>query len=34
VKEYGVIAIRFHQNAQAISFELQRLTELMIDDIA
>ena len=34
VKEYGVIAIRFHQNAQTISFELQRLTELMIEDIA
>lgn len=34
VKEYGVIAIRFHQNAQSISFELQRLTELMIEDIA
>jgi two-component system sensor histidine kinase KdpD len=34
VKEYGVIAIRFNQNAQSISFELQRLTELMIEDIA
>ena len=34
MKEYGVIAIRFHQNAQTISFELQRLTELMIEDIA
>lgn len=34
VKEYGVIAIRFNQNAQTISFELQRLTELMIEDIA
>ena len=29
-----MIAIRFHQNAQTISFELQRLTELMIEDIA
>ena len=30
----GVIAIRFQQNAENISFEQQRLAELMIDDIA
>jgi two-component system, OmpR family, sensor histidine kinase KdpD len=31
---FGVIAIRFQQNAENISFEQQRLAELMIDDIA
>ena len=32
--EYGVIAIRFNQNAAQLSFEQQRLVELMIEDIA
>ncbi|WP_414659335.1 ATP-binding protein [Acinetobacter courvalinii] len=31
---YGVIALRFSQNTDTISFEQQRLAELMIDDIA
>ncbi|GAA5630917.1 sensor protein KdpD [Acinetobacter calcoaceticus] len=31
---FGVIAIRFQQNSENISFEQQRLAELMIDDIA
>lgn len=31
---FGVIAIRFHHNVENISFEQQRLAELMIDDIA
>ncbi|WP_336949415.1 sensor histidine kinase KdpD [Acinetobacter junii] len=34
VESHGVIAIRFRYHPQALSFELQRLTELMIDDIA
>ncbi|MFW2036403.1 ATP-binding protein [Acinetobacter junii] len=34
VESYGVIAIRFRDHPQALSFELQRLTELMIEDIA
>lgn len=34
VESHGVIAIRFRDHAQALSFELQRLTELMIEDIA
>ena len=31
---YGVIALRFNQKTETISFEQQRLAELMIDDIA
>ncbi|EOR09815.1 MULTISPECIES: sensor histidine kinase [Acinetobacter] len=31
---YGVIALRFNQKTEIISFEQQRLAELMIDDIA
>lgn len=34
VESHGVIAIRFRDHPQALSFELQRLTELMIEDIA
>ncbi|RZF52135.1 sensor histidine kinase KdpD [Acinetobacter halotolerans] len=34
VDGYGVIAIQFNQHPQTISFEQQRLAELMIDDIA
>lgn len=34
VENHGVIAIRFRDHPQALSFELQRLTELMIEDIA
>ncbi|WP_343594729.1 sensor histidine kinase KdpD [Acinetobacter sp.] len=34
VDNCGVVAIRFHQNINSISFEQQRLTELMIEDIA
>ena len=33
VESHGVIAIRFRDHPQALSFELQRLTELMIEDI-
>ncbi|NNP67833.1 sensor histidine kinase KdpD [Acinetobacter sp. Ac_5812] len=31
---YGVIALRFNQKTETISFEQQRLAELMMDDIA
>ncbi|WP_436898569.1 ATP-binding protein [Acinetobacter gyllenbergii] len=31
---YGVIALQFNQKTETISFEQQRLAELMIDDIA
>lgn len=34
VESHGVIAIRFRDHPQALSFELQRLAELMIEDIA
>ncbi len=34
VESHGVIAIRFRDHPQALSFELQRLTELMIEDIS
>ncbi|MFW1940630.1 ATP-binding protein [Acinetobacter junii] len=33
VESHGVIAIRFRDHPEALSFELQRLTELMIEDI-